>query len=62
MKVRHAAALALVGWYLIMPPGDLIGIPMPNWQRRAVRIVRRSAPQEMRLLDAVALSLCDKTY
>jgi hypothetical protein len=36
MKVRHAAALALVGWYLIMPPGDLIGIPMPNWQRRAV--------------------------
>jgi len=36
MNLRHAAALALVGWYLMVPPPNYIGIPMANWPRRAV--------------------------
>jgi hypothetical protein len=29
MKLRHAAALALVGWYLMVPPiGSKNGVPM----------------------------------
>jgi hypothetical protein len=36
MKIRHVAALALVGWYLMVPPRYVIGIPMANWDRRAV--------------------------
>ncbi|MFZ0887809.1 MAG: hypothetical protein WA005_05095 [Candidatus Binataceae bacterium] len=27
MKLRHAAALALVGWYLMVPPGEKSGLP-----------------------------------
>jgi hypothetical protein len=27
MKSRHAAALALVGWYLMTPPLNLAGVP-----------------------------------
>jgi hypothetical protein len=41
MKFRHAAALALVGWYLIMPPLRSTGssdcydanVPISQWQR-----------------------------
>lgn len=36
MRFRHAAALALVGWYLMVPHPYFIGIPIANWQRRAV--------------------------
>ena len=36
MKIRHAAALALVGWYLLWPPGYFLGIPIAKWHRRAV--------------------------
>src|SRR6266436_868284 len=32
MKSRHAAALTLVGWYLLVPPGGLI-FPNPNSPR-----------------------------
>ncbi len=37
MKPRHAAALALAGWYLIAPPldsgGNVLGkTPLPQWQ------------------------------
>jgi hypothetical protein len=40
MKLRHAAALALVGWYLVIPPtsrdypsGD-VDAPLSEWAKR----------------------------
>jgi hypothetical protein len=36
MNLRHAAALGLVVWYLMVPPRYLIGIPEANWEHRAV--------------------------
>ena len=36
MKIRHAAALALVGWYLMVPPNKNDDTPLTEW------IVRRS--------------------
>jgi hypothetical protein len=38
MKTRHAAALALVGWYLMVPPLDrqrrsLTNAPLTRWSR-----------------------------
>lgn len=36
IRICHAAALALVGWYLMVPPPYYIDIPMAHWQRRAV--------------------------
>jgi hypothetical protein len=39
MKVRHAAALALVGWYLMVPPSESInmqtGKPAPLFDKNA---------------------------
>ncbi|MDO8431390.1 MAG: hypothetical protein Q7S58_03170 [Candidatus Binatus sp.] len=37
MKSRHAAALTLVGWYLMMPPADtkvglLLDAPFSDWR------------------------------
>ena len=32
MKLRHAAALALVGWYLMVPPAGIV-FPDPNSPR-----------------------------
>jgi hypothetical protein len=36
MNLRHAAAIALVGWYLMVPPPNVRGILMTSWKRRAV--------------------------
>jgi hypothetical protein len=37
MNLRHAAAIALTGWYLMVPSSPyFIGIPIANWQRRPV--------------------------
>jgi hypothetical protein len=36
MYTNGPATLALVGWYLIVPPPYYIGIGMANWQRRGV--------------------------
>ena len=33
MKPRHAATLALVGWYLLMPPSFDSTIPLSKWNR-----------------------------
>ena len=34
MNARHAAALALVGWYFIYPPRpDVLSAPLTQWQR-----------------------------
>ncbi len=33
-KLRHAAALALVGWYLMVPPiqnGKAVDVPISEW-------------------------------
>jgi hypothetical protein len=43
MKLRHAVALALVGWYLMVPPFPKSGhryepdpsVPLSQWSRRA---------------------------
>jgi hypothetical protein len=32
MNLRHAAALALVGWYLMMPPPDNVGSLRRFWE------------------------------
>jgi hypothetical protein len=32
MKLRHAAALALVGWYLMVPPSTDEGAPLGHWK------------------------------
>jgi hypothetical protein len=32
MKVRHATALALAGWYLMMPPANQLGAPLSQWK------------------------------
>jgi hypothetical protein len=36
MKLRHAAAFALVGWYLMLPPTTLNGVdvsvPLSRWR------------------------------
>jgi len=40
MKFRHAAALALVGWYLLMPPTSRdfpmgnVDAPLTQWHKR----------------------------
>jgi len=31
MKVRHAAALALIGWYLMMLPWGKVNAPLSEW-------------------------------
>ena len=31
MKLHHAAALALVGWYLMMPPWGKLNAPLSEW-------------------------------
>ena len=31
MKLRHTAALALVGWYLMMPPYPKVDEPLNKW-------------------------------
>jgi len=36
MKMRHAAALALVGWYLMVPPNKNEDTPISEW------VVRRT--------------------
>ena len=31
MRLRHAAALALVGWYLVLPPWGNVNAPLSKW-------------------------------
>jgi len=31
MKARHAAALAIVGWYLMVPPNKRFEAPLSEW-------------------------------
>lgn len=31
MKLQNAAALALVGWYLMMPPWGKVNAPLSEW-------------------------------
>ena len=33
MNLRHAAALALADWYLLVPPCNVLGIPMTYCER-----------------------------
>jgi hypothetical protein len=35
MKTSHAAALALVGWYLMTPPPDNLKAPISQWEINA---------------------------
>jgi len=37
MKVRHAAAFALMGWYLMVPPNqiDFPNAPVSEWEHHA---------------------------
>ncbi len=32
MKFRHAAALALIGWYVIVPPAPDPTLPLSQWR------------------------------
>lgn len=55
MKFHHAAALALTGWYLIMPPTSLefpagnIDAPLFKWPRQAATY--RSEDECQHVLD-----------
>ena len=54
MSLRHAAALALVGWYLLMPPIDMEGekakvdgsVPLSQWYHGARVYETQSACEE----------------
>jgi len=46
MTRRHAAALALVGWYLMLPPSKNDAVPLNQW------IVARSYPSQPACLSA----------
>ncbi len=58
MKLRHAAALALVGWYLLIPPlesclGSFYGrpceqTPLRKWRRSERTYDSRAKCEEMR--------------
>jgi hypothetical protein len=65
MKPRHAAALAIVGWYLLMPPITMEGdkanvdgsVPLSQWDRGDRVYDTESACEEMRAkLSAIAES------
>jgi hypothetical protein len=45
MNLRHAAALALVGWYLMVPP-MCADHPVPAWCRESTDPVRQWAIRE----------------
>jgi hypothetical protein len=50
VKPRHAAALALVGWYLMTPPPDNVNAPISQWD---VGASYDSADQCTRDLNAI---------
>jgi hypothetical protein len=65
MKLHHAAALALVGWYLLMPPITMEGekakidgtVPLSQWNRGDRVYETESACEEARTkLRAIAES------
>jgi hypothetical protein len=35
MKLHHTAALALVGWYLMVPPAEHVNLPISRWNHIA---------------------------
>jgi hypothetical protein len=44
MKLRHAAALVTIGWYLMIPPGHLAAPPAHNKKHNSVLIPDARAP------------------
>jgi hypothetical protein len=52
MRLYHIAAFVLAGWYLMVPPRYLIGIPMANWERRAVFDTKAKCESATTPLDA----------
>jgi len=60
MNIRHAAALALVGWYLLMPPWGTTdwntSAPLTEWNvggATHVRYPRRVSTNEIRYVSLV---------
>ncbi len=53
MKLRHVAALALVGWYLMMPPIPDHGEPDPPISQWEIRYSFDSAASCQALLNAL---------
>ncbi len=64
MKFRHAAALALVGWYLLMPPIVMEGekakvdgsVPLSQWHHVRVYETQSACEEENAKLRAIAES------
>ena len=59
MKPRHAAVLALVGWYLMMPPikGNLPDLktdtdaPLSRWQQRGAYDTAKACEEKLEVLQ-----------
>ena len=57
MSIRHAAALALVGWYMMMPPTGRdypmgnVDAPLTQWKKRAT--VYRDQAECEHVLDRI---------
>lgn len=66
MKPRHAAALALVGWYLMMPPVDVRGerssIPFAQWTKVTAFNSAAECQREMMKERASAQDTLDKRF
>jgi hypothetical protein len=66
MKPRHAAALALVGWYLMMPPVDVQGerasIPFAQWTKVGIFNSAAVCKSEMEKQRASAQDTLDKKF
>lgn len=57
MNLRHAAALALVGWYLMYPPQSLVKLDMSGVSaKNAETDVPKRVKEYSQLVDALLLS------
>jgi hypothetical protein len=49
MNLRHTAALALVGWYLMLPPLDPANMTQVDWSA----VIEMASHEELRIEDRV---------
>jgi hypothetical protein len=52
MKLRHAAAFALIGWYLMVPPSPRVSIgdtqaPIREWTRKSAFDIESECKQKI---------------
>jgi hypothetical protein len=62
MKLHHAAAFVLVGWYLMAPPVNSPTLPLSAWQTLQAFDSAQSCERNARQLVAVAQKQQDTQY